>query len=287
MKRIYTIDQYKDLLKENKENSRGGLTNNYLGIHGIKKYISLERMYFETMEKGYVIYLDEGKYYRMLYCGRAENINRITPKDKPLMFRFIYDKNTDKKQEWDNILSAFGLSEFDNTIQICANISEQHDVDVKLAKSTRFIERFGLGISYATQGMIDEIFRLRDTEPVLSIYHFEYETESEICEDIVNGLYRVVTNKDNEVVAAQHFIEKNGTINGEWLAVKEEYKLQYGIGGALAYHSFDYAKQKGVDMYYGWVDIKNENSLKYHESLGYRMTGKMSESWIMEAKNEQ
>lgn len=286
MERVHTIEQYKNLVKSNRDNARGGITNNYLGIDSINKYISLGRLFYETMENGYLLYLDEGKYYRMIYCGKNIAVKPIEPKDKPVMLRFIYDINTNKQQEWEEFLCGIGLVKFDNTVQILAKVSEQSDVELKLSKTMRFIERFGFRICYADRNMIDDIMNLRNREPVLSRYHFEFETDDEIYKDIDDGLYRVVLNKENEVIAAQHFKEKNGTINGEWLAVKEEFKLQYGIGGALAYHSFDYAKQKGVEMYYGWVEINNENSLKYHKSLGYKQTDKRSESWIMEAENE-
>ena len=32
MERVHTIEQYKNLVKSNRDNARGGITNNYLGI---------------------------------------------------------------------------------------------------------------------------------------------------------------------------------------------------------------------------------------------------------------
>lgn len=80
----------------------------------------------------------------------------------------------------------------------------------------------------------------------------------------------------------QQFSIENGTIQGNWLAVKDEYKVRYGIGTAMAYHSFVYAIEHDIHSYFGWVVKDNDKSIKYHESIGYELTDKVSEEWILE-----
>lgn len=63
--------------------------------------------------------------------------------------------------------------------------------------------------------------------------------------------------------------------------MKAEYKEKYGIGAAMAYHSFAYAIEHNIMNYFGWLEKDNEKSLRYHQSIGYRLTGKVAEDWIL------
>lgn len=264
---------------------KSGITNNYLSIKEIEKYLLQGRIFFEEFEEGFALLTYEEGYYRLHYTGSVQGIEGLEPKDKPQLIRYIYtDEQT--KEKWIEILGKTKFVLEETSVQIVANVTEISDVREKSKMTSRFLARFGLETIYASEDMYDEIIKLRNEEPVLSIYDFCFETKEETLEDIRNGMYRVVKNINEEVVAAQHFRINNGTLMGEWLAVKEEYKVKYGIGSMMAYQSFLYAIDHNIDLYYGWVDVRNTNSIQYHESVGYKQTNKKADGWILEGTHE-
>ena len=283
MEKLKDLEQYKGLLKEYRCFLRTGVTNHYLSVFDVERYLRLGRIYFEKLSNALIFYTDEECFYRLYYMGSEVPERRLEKKEKPLFLKYVYTGQGDK-DKWKGLLVGLGLKYLDTSIQIVAHTGQIEGLDKKLSLADRFISRFGLGVKYAGVDVQDEVLKLLEDEPWLSVYHFNYETEDEMQRDFNSGLYRVVENKNHEIIAAQHFVMANGTITGEWLAVKEEYKLQYGVGAALAYHSFVYARGKGIDLYYGWVDVNNSNSLKYHKSVEYTTTNKMADGWIMEGR---
>lgn len=285
MEKIRDFEQYKELFGNNKSYIRSGLTNQYLAVADIKRYISRDRLFFDSFSSGVAFYTDEDEYYRIHYIGDGTVESATLKKEKPVLLRYVFtEKSVDER--WAAFLEKAGLVKEETSTQIVAKMSEITDADSKLNLSLRYLNRFGLSVEYASESMLDEILRIRNEEPLLSKFYFPYKTREEFEDEIRQGLYRVVINREGEVVAAQHFVVNNGTVSGEWLAVREEYKLKYGIGGAMAYHSFKYAQDHNFELYYGWVNIENSNSLSYHKTVGYGTTGKMASSWIGESEYE-
>lgn len=283
MERLESWEKYKELLKESKQRGFSRFINNYLSMDAVMRYLGLGRMEYVLDESGLYIYTDEGLFYR-LYIQCGENGIKPQGRDKPVLVRNVYwegDKSA-AQQEVEEQLQRQGFSPYSGSAQILATpLEDRENVLEKLRKAERFLERFGLTITYADSSQIEDIFRLRDGETELKPYHFPYETMEERQQAVQKGYFRCVVNDHNELCAAQQFsVERNG-IQGNWLAVKREYKEKYGIGAAMAYHSFAYAIAHNVRNYFGWLEKDNEKSLRYHQSIGYRLTGKVAEDWIM------
>lgn len=276
-------EKYKELLKEAKQRGSTRFINNYLDIDAVKRYIGLGRMEYRLDESGLYIYTDEGLFYR-LYIQCGEKAIKLQGRDKPVLVRNVYrEGNKSAAQlEVEEQLREQGFSLYSGSAQILATpLETRENVLEKLGKAERFLGRFGLRITYGDGSQIEEIFRLRERETELKPYHFSYETLEEKEQAIKKGYFRCVVNAQNELCAAQQFsVERNG-IQGNWLAVKAEYKEKYGIGAAMAYHSFAYAIEHNIMNYFGWLEKDNEKSLRYHQSIGYRLTGKVAEDWIL------
>lgn len=283
MERLESWEKYKELLMEAKQRGFTQFINNYLNMDAVKRYIGLGRIEYGLDGNGLYIYTDEGLFYR-LYIQCGENGIRPQGRDKPVLVRNVYregDKSA-AQQEVEQQLQRQGFSPYSGSAQILATPLENREyVLEKLGKAERFLGRFGLKITYADSFQIEDIFRLRDSETELKPYHFSYETMEEKQQAVEKEYFRCVVNDQNEICAAQQFcVERNG-IQGNWLAVKTGYKEKYGIGAAMAYHSFAYAIEHNIRNYFGWLEKDNEKSLRYHQSIGYRLTGKVAEDWIL------
>ena len=283
MERLENWEKYRELLKEAKQRGFTRFVNNYLDMDAVKRYIGLGRMEYGQDEGGLYIYTDEGSFYR-LYIQCGENGIKPPERNKPVLVRNVY-REGNKGAVWQEVerqLQRLGFSPYSRSAQILAvPLENRENVLEKLGKAERFLGRFGLRIIYADSSQLESIFRLREREAELKPFHFSYETLEERQQAIEKGYFRCVVNAQNELCAAQQFsVERNG-IQGNWLAVETDYKEKYGIGAAMAYHSFAYAIEHNIRNYFGWLEKDNEKSLRYHQSIGYRLTGKAAEDWIL------
>lgn len=284
MERLKSIEEYKALLLEYKQICRRGYSNNFLNLEMVNRYIGLQRIYYEKGESSLLFFTDEEKYYRLYVQTSPEADIRIEKKDKPILVRNVYKKDakSDMLLRFEDKLKEQEFSLYDESVQMVANPLEMKEsLQKKYEKALSFLTRVGLRLDYAGEEHISEIIALREKEPLLKDYHFLYETEDEIRDNIKNKYYRCVFNEQNEVCAAQQFSIENRTVQGNWLAVKEEYKVRYGIGTVMAYHSFLYANDLEIQKYFGWVVRDNIKSIKYHQSIGYEITDKYADEWVL------
>jgi len=284
MERLQSLEVYRELLVHYKKICRRGYCNNYMAMDRVERYIYLQRIYYEKEESSLLFYIDEGNYYRLYVYLAPEKHLIIQKKEKPIMIRTVYKQNVKSEVligiEQDLLNIGFEL--YDESLQIVAYPLEMNELlQKKYNKALSFLERYSIKIIYANEEHLPEIIKLREEEPVLKEFHFDYETQEELRANIKKGYYRCAVNEQGEVVAVQQFSVENGTLQGNWLAVKEEYKVKYGIGSAMAYHSFMYAIEHEIPNYYGWVVRDNEKSLKYHESIGYQLTDKYADEWVL------
>ena len=182
MEKLRSLEEYKSLLSSYKKVYRSGYCNNYLNIDMIKRYISLQRIYFETGDKILLFFTDEEKYYRLhALLGLGANID-IKKQDKPIMLRNVYKEGTkpDILLCLEGALKQQGFFLYDETVQILANpLNNKEDIQRKYDKAISFLNRFKIRIGYAQEKDIEQIMNLRDKEPLLKDYHFIYETQDE------------------------------------------------------------------------------------------------------------
>lgn len=284
MEKLENWEEYKGLLKEARRREFFLFNNNCLDMGAVKRYIALDRIEYLLNDSGMYIYTDEGAFYRLyMQCGGTAI--KLSERDKPVLVRNIHWEGNKSavQEEAEKQMQRLGFSKYSETVQILSTPMENREiVSEKLEKAERFLGRFGLKIIYADRvAQLESIFRLRDRTPELKAYHFPYETMEERQQAIEKGFFRCVVNAGNELCAAQQFSVGGNGVEGNWLAVETEYKEKYGIGAAMEYHSFAYAIEHNIRNYFGWVEKDNEKSLRFHQSAGYRLTGKVAEDWIL------
>ncbi|MCH5275689.1 MAG: hypothetical protein J1E65_07600 [Lachnospiraceae bacterium] len=284
MKKISSLEEYKTILKEGRLRCKGGFNNIYLGMEAVSRYLSLGRIYYELNDNSLILYTDEEVYYRIYLLCSLHGSLRISAQDKPILNRNIYidSDKSDSLIQIEDMLRQQGFELYDQSVQALAKPLEMEEtVRTKYDASMAFLKRIPIDIVYANEKQLDEIISLRNAEPLLKPYHFSYQTREEMLRDIEKGFYKCAINAKGEICAAQHYTVENGTIQGDWRAVKEEYKVKYGIGTAMAYHSFLYAIDRKISNFYGWIVRDNVQSLKYHEAIGYTIGNKFADEWLL------
>lgn len=271
------------MLKEARKQGFNQFSNNYLDMDAVKRYIELDKMEYDLDEGGLYIYTDEGSFYR-LYIQFGENAIKLQGRDKPILVRNVFREGnkSENQRKMESQLRGLGFTLYDESVQIFARpLDAKENIWTKQGKSEKFLERFGMKIFYLDSSRVEEAIWLRDHTPELKPYHFLYETDEERRQAAEKGYFRCVSNMRGEICAAQQFHVKRNTIQGNWLAVKPEYQGKYGIGAAMAYHSFAYAIEHDINQYYGWVVRDNIESIRYHQAIGYEVTDKVANEWIL------
>lgn len=289
MECLTDYDSYKELMLRNKSLYRRGFNNNYLSVDKIKRYIEAKRISYVEDSCGIQLFLDEEKYYRCILMISADAEPTIYKADKPIFLRNIYDisKKPEVLSAAEETLKANGFRPVNTSVQIvCKPKEHEKEYRKNNEKCLRYLNRFGISIEYPDSSYAEKIFELRRNTPELRYYQFPYEESSDIESDFNKGYYRCALDREGRLIGVQHFTVENGIVQGDWLAVKDEYRLKYGIGRAMGYHSFVYAIDNGYDMYYGWVVDTNHRSLNYHNEIGYSVTDKRADEWAMESKGE-
>lgn len=282
MKRLESWEEYQELLREAKQRGFTQFVNNYLNADAVERYIRLDRIEYELDGSGLYIYTDEETFYR-LYIQCGEHI-KPQGRDKPVLVRNVFREGNKSaaQQEMESQLQGLGFTFYDECVQILARpLAAKENILAKLERSERFLARFGLKIIYADSSRLEDIIRLKDNTPEMKPYHFLYETMEERQQAAEKGYFRCVVNAQDEICAAQQFRVEGNAIQGNWLAVKPEYQGKYGIGAAMAYHSFAYAIQNNIKNYFGWVPRDNIESIRYHQSIGYEVMDKVANEWVL------
>ncbi len=279
---LESIEQYHTLTKEIHDRCKRLFSNIYLFDDSLKRYISAQRLFYHQFQDGILFISDEKTYYRIyfLISSSCNEVN-IPNFNKNTVTRMIYrGEKKDNLIATEKILLNNGFNNDSSSLEILARPCSIENLESKYQISCKYMERFGIKLIYADRSMYNDIIELIRSEPVFRFYHLDYVSKEEILRDIDLGYYRCAIDQNGVLCAVQHFNPCEGRIIGDILTVRKEYRNNYGIGAAMGFQSLIYAKEKGIDSYFGWIDSCNHNSIKYHEEIGYSLTGKISEEWI-------
>ncbi len=283
MKLVNTYEEYLTLLKQKKQNIGKLIMNSYLSADKIERYINLHRLYYVEQEKGIVFLCDEEKYYRLLYYMGSYTEFEVPKTDKPIAIRNIY-KEGNKKGELiflEEQLEKIGFRKEYVAVEMCvpleqsANIARQKTIYERMLKKGKFY------IGLMKKENVDKMLLLRETKE-FHMYNFEYKTQEEYFAEIDNDQYLAIYNEDDEMCACIYTEQLPGAMTGDGICVEEKYRKTYGLGAALMCFVLDQALNQQKKRYVSWCEIENTNSMKFHKSIGFETTGKISEEWILE-----
>lgn len=286
MEQIISLKQY-DQLVRNARKTFGRLhTNCFLLAPETERIIAQRRLYFEEVDKGLLFYADEMKYYQIYFYISTETKKLdILPKEKPVLIRIIYmdggKSGIQKKTEM--LINSAGFSLLDSTTQVYTvakdNLAEMSAV---YERSENLLENYGMRLIAAEEEHLDEILRLRDSEPELKIFHIPFHTREEELQLIQEGGYACIINRSKEICAARQIERMMGNLYSPWFCVKPEYKDKYGLGIVMTGFEMKYACEHDLQRVYGWIANDNAGSWNYHRRLGVLPSGKVADEWVMQ-----
>lgn len=281
MDRLQGIDEYKSLLKEIKKEHKAVFSNLYFMSNDIERYIGLGRVECEKKEEGLFFYFDEETYYRVCMCVEAGAAFHISKRDKKILVRNMYRKNIpdEKLIGFEKELEKNGFDLAGTTFQSQGITTELLQSCTRLEKYFYFMEKKGFRCVEADCSMYKEIEELILDSNIIKDYQMNYQTEQE-KQMMIKGSYLCVLDNQDRICAASISYVNGGVARDGVVAVKEEYKL-IGIAQMLTYQRYKWYRENKVDLIQGWILTDNDASIRYHENLGFQMTGKYANEWIL------
>ncbi len=283
MKLVQSIDEYLALLKKSKQKCDRLITNSYISIEVLKRYITLKRLYYIQQEKGILFLCDEEKYYRLLYWLEPGKKISISKLDKSIALRNIY-KEGKKKEELlllEKNLCQLGFKNEYTAIEMCVPIQAGKTIERQKNVYQRILKKGKFCIDYMKEADLEQMLQMRKTKE-FHTYNFEFKTLEEYCAEIQNKQYWGVYNEQKIMCACIYVEPVLEIMTGDGICVEQKYRNTYGLGAALMIHVLNEAVNGQKKNYVSWCELENVNSMKFHENIGFEKTGKISNEWVME-----
>lgn len=287
MDKVESLDRYKELLAETKEKcGRRLVTNSYMFLDEIRRYIDLGRLYYEKLENGIVFYSDEESHYRCYFhadlSGGTKRDKKIEKKDKLLLTQLLYrNERTAKESEMASWLEEVGFILKDTMDYIVEDrTANKKKIEPLVKHILRLLDESHLTFRTLLPNEVEQLLEFQKNIDCIPYYQLSYHSPEEYGEAIRDGRLEGVLDLNGNLCAAHYFDAENGRIGG-WYAIKKEYQKTYGIVMLFNYSAMKYAEENNIGEEYGWVMRGNKESVKYHKKSGWIWEGRVMEEWML------
>lgn len=283
MYKVESMEHYKILLTESQNGHKGMVSNSYMFLGEIQRYIDLGRFYYEKLENGIVFYSDEESHYRCyLHVDTVGTAKKIEKKDKILLAQLLYRGNKGaKEQRMSARLEEVGFSLRDTMDYITVDVSQCiKKIEPRLKYIYRLLDEEHLTFRTLLPDELDQLLEFQNNIDHIPYYQIVYHSPEEYRELIRENRLECIVDWEGNLCAV-HF-SNTGNSRGEgWLAIKEAYRRAYGIILLFSYSGMKRVKKNGIKRANAWVLRDNTESIKYHRKLGYIWENRVMEEWLL------
>lgn len=280
MEKLKTFDEYTHLVNQIRLTHKNIFSNSYWMPEDIQRYIKLDRISYEKVESGIIFFFDEECYYRACLYVDAKRPLTIPSLDKKILIRNVYRAENKEKEMSDieKYLVDLNFEKVGTTVQLRGDVQEMFEKNKGLERYVQSMERKGYRCVVAEENLYGKIEELMVNTGVIKDYQRDFFSS----EEREWGTYLYVVNRNGEMCAANAAIIKNGIAYGKGAAVEDKYKL-LGLAPIMSYFRVKWLTENNIKHIQSWVLIDNEASLRYHTSLGYKVTNRHADEWIRES----
>lgn len=283
MEKVKTIEQYEKLVADFKKKGHRIISNNYMFIDDIRRYINMKRLYYEELENGLVFYSDEETHYRCYFYIDSLRDMKISRKDKVLLTQILYRENRiNKVQVLRDSLRESGFHLQDKMDYIVTEASTKMNKIERLVKyAEELLEENQLVFRSILPEELEQFREFQKNIKNIPFYQVPYYSAEEYMQAIKENRAQCIVDVKGSICAIHFFEYKNGNMLG-WYAIEEEYQKAYGIALLFTYSTRQFAIQNHTRKIYGWVLKDNKESIKYHKKLGYIWQDRIMEEWLLD-----
>ena len=278
MEKIHNLDEYKEILRLNKERIGKVEKNCYLMAGAMNKYIIEERLYVETYENGIVLYIDEGRYYNMYYFWKTNCEMADFRQDKPVLIEEL-DNNGSRTEYIKNIEQFFldvGFEEFKNNLQLEMSLKDKEkDIENLLSKKMLKLSEYNLQLEFCSD---DDILKKS-----IKLWQNSLDATDVPQEHMSLGLddkLVCILNEERKVVTTHWWRNTKKNSEGRHTVTDSEY-FQRGLASTLLLVWCQDAIKQGAERCFTWVSDINVRSLAMYKKIGFVPNGRSSKQYIL------
>lgn len=278
MKKIRNLDEYKEILRLNKERIGKVEKNCYLMAGAMNKYIMEERLYVETYENGMVLYIDEGCYYNMYYFWKTNCKMEDFRQEKPVLIEEL-DNNGSRTEYINNIEQYFfdvGFEKFKNNLQLEMSIKDKKKtIEEQLSKKMLRLSEQNLQLEFCSD---DDILKksIKLWQNSLDVTDIPQEHMSLGSDDKL----ACILTEERQVVTTNWWRNTKKSSEGRHTVTHPEY-FQRGLASTLLLVWCQEAIKQDVERCFTWVSDTNVRSLAMFKKLGFVPNGRSSKQYIL------
>lgn len=285
MKKIATMDEYIQLLKDIKKKYSPIFTNCYMFKSEISRLITQNRFYYEEIEGGGIFYADELTHYQAYYHVNIDCKIHFNKKEKDIVIKNIYldGRKPEKIKRIEQKIAQTGFELVDRMGQIEGDPKViLQNIERPFRISERILKQEGFQLTPAKKEMLNEIRDMQLQINEIPYYQFSYYSDEELIDEADQGHLVCILNPNDEICAVRHFFIEGSGIYG-WIAIKEPYKKKYGMAIVFSEYTLRYAMEHDLKVL-GWITDTNSVSIQYHHKIGYHWTGRYADEWLLRTK---
>jgi len=283
--RLTCLDDYFSIVKTAKKARKATVSNCFLFPDAVQRYIELDRLYYEEMEAGLILYSDEESYYQGYFFLNPDVSLHIAPKEKTIVLQNMWSgkEKSAKLLTIEKRLDETGFVYVDTMQQIQKTYTEPSAKTKRLREYARLaLEKEGFVLRRITEEDFPSVRKLLAETPEIPYYSIAYFTTQELIQHCEAGLVVGIFDSEGELCAVDRCFPEGKTAYG-WIAVKDKYKKVYGMALVLGEYMSGVIKQNGYNLS-GWIDLKNTPSINYHTRNQYQLINRYVDHWLLESK---
>lgn len=284
MEKFENIESYFRVVNQAKKENKPTCTNCYLNQDKIAKLIEQRRLYYEKLNGGILIYVDEKRYYEVYYYLNVDAEWHIESRDKKLVIKNIYagDTKNKKMEKLEERIKASGFSLEDSLRQVEADkeVAEKKiERPYNLAK--KIMLQKGFLLVSPDEELIPQIREFEEHIDKIPVHQFPYFEDEELVTLGKEGRCLCMVNNERELCGVLVCIEENSTYG--YTAIKEEYQGMFGLAILFSHYLLKLSKEKNIKLL-GWIENNNDKAINYNMSIGYRWAERYMDEWILDSK---
>jgi len=276
MIKLKSVDEYKEMRRRIRRGSSKLFTNITFFGNYLERYIQNGRALYQEFKNGFLLMLEEEKYYKLYLYTDAEQELSIEKMEKKVVFRYTYRKDNNEEcppyiEEW---LSRNGFRKDGTSVYAHANVEDIYNKCLEIEPFVKKLEAKGFSYKQLEPGCYDAVEKMLISTEKIRDYQLECSGD-----EVIKTCYAIVDSKENLCAVCMWLPEGEGATVGNM--VKDEYK-KLGLAPMLTYYTNKWLRDNGIKQSYGWIYVDNQDSLNYQTKLGVKFENKYMDDWVLE-----
>ena len=278
MKKIETLTEYKELLRQNKANRTKMDTNCFLMSNAVEKLIDKGCLYAVEYSQGLIVFVDEGNYFNVYYFWESGIPLPDLKQDKPVLIEELNNKGTRDAylEKFEPLLIQAGFSLFKHNLQVEANLKEcEQELRNKFEEKKSRLEAQGFKLEPCTDdACMKDVVAL--WESALELTDIPQDHKVLNPEDKVFCIF----DSENTLAAAKWWHHSGKTSEGRHVVTNKAFERR-GLGSTIQLAWLVDALDNGVQRHMTWIADTNTPSLEMHKRAGFLCNGRTSKQYIL------